>query len=116
MSDYKFIKSWEDQGVAYVSINRPPLNVLDIPTMEEMNLALKAVKARQEGLKALVITAEGPKAFSAGVDVSDHTEDKMEMMIGVFHDIFHNLDAIEIPVIAAVKGAALGGEIGRAHV
>ncbi len=109
MSDYKYIKSWESDGAAFIAIDRAPLNVLDIPTMEELNAALLEVKSRELGLKALVITADGEKAFSAGVDVSDHTEDKMEHMIEVFHDIFRNMDRIEIPVIAAVKGAALGG-------
>lgn len=109
MSDYQFIKTWEADGVAYISTNRPPLNVLDIPTMQEINVALKAVKAKEASLKALVITAEGPKAFSAGVDVADHTEDKMDMMIGVFHDIFRNMDSLLLPTIGAVRGAALGG-------
>lgn len=109
MSDFKFLKTWAADGVAWISINRPPLNVLDIPTMAELNVALKAVKAEEGKYKALVITAEGPKAFSAGVDVADHTEEKMDSMIGTFHDIFHNMDALELPVIAAVKGAALGG-------
>ncbi len=109
MSDYKFLKVWEADKVAYISTNHPPLNVLDIATMEEINAALKDVKAREAGLKALVICAEGDKAFSAGVDVADHTEDKVEKMIEVFHDIFRNMDKLELPIIAAAKGMTLGG-------
>ncbi len=109
MSDYKFIKTWDAEGAAWISINRPPYNVLDIPTMEELNDALAAVKARELEVRALVVTAEGDKAFSAGVDVADHTPDKVEKMVEVFHEIFHHLDALEIPTLAAVKGAALGG-------
>ena len=109
MSDYQFIKTWDADGAAWISINRPPLNVLDIPTMEELNNALVAVKARELELRALVITAEGGKAFSAGVDVADHTEDKVEYMIEVFHQIFYNMAQLQIPTIGAVKGAALGG-------
>jgi len=109
MSDYQFIKTWDADGAAWISINRPPLNVLDIPTMEELNNALIAVKARELEVRALVITAEGGKAFSAGVDVADHTEDKVEYMIEVFHQIFYNMAQLQIPTIAAVKGAALGG-------
>jgi len=109
MSDYKFLKTWDADGAAWISINRPPLNVLDIPTMEELNTALSAVKARELEVRALVITAEGEKAFSAGVDVGDHTPDKVGRMIEVFHQIFHHLDGLTIPTIAAVKGAALGG-------
>ncbi len=109
MSTYQFLKTWDADGAAWISINRPPLNVLDIPTMVELNGALAAVKARELEVRALVITAEGDKAFSAGVDVGDHTPDKVDRMIEVFHEIFHHLDALEIPTIAAVKGGALGG-------
>lgn len=109
MSDYKFIKTWEADGAAWVSINRPPLNVLDIPTIEELNRALGAVRQREKEIRALVITAEGDKAFSAGVDVADHTPDKVDRMVEVFHAIFRNLETLEIPTVAAVKGAALGG-------
>ena len=109
MSDYRFLKTWEADGAALISINRPPLNVLDIPTMEELNDALAKVKAREREFRALVITAEGDKAFSAGVEVADHTPDKVDRMIEVFHQIFRHLDGLEIPTVAAVKGAALGG-------
>lgn len=109
MSDYQFLKAWDADGAAWISINRPPLNVIDIPTMIEFNTALTALQARQGEVRALVITAEGEKAFSAGVDVGDHTPDKVDRMIEVFHEIFRNLDRLEIPTLAAVKGAALGG-------
>ncbi|MBT4768655.1 MAG: hypothetical protein HOO04_09880 [Phycisphaerae bacterium] len=55
-----------------------------------------------------MIAAEG-KAFSAGVDVSDHTEDKVGDMIERFHGIFRRLAATDAITIAAVQGAALGG-------
>jgi cyclohexa-1,5-dienecarbonyl-CoA hydratase len=109
MSDYKLIKAWEADGAAWISINRPPLNVLDIATIEEINRALWALRQREKELRALVITAEGDKAFSAGVDVADHTPDKVHRMLDVFHAVFRNLEALEIPTVAAVKGAALGG-------
>ncbi|HID87866.1 MAG TPA: enoyl-CoA hydratase, partial [Anaerolineae bacterium] len=42
-------------------------------------------------------------------DVSEHTADKVEEMIEVFHRIFRLLDELEIPTVAVVDGAALGG-------
>lgn len=109
MSTFQFISTSRQGGVARIDIARPPLNVLDIPTMEEFNVALDAVLADQADLQVLVIGAQGEKAFSAGVDVADHTPEKMDRMIGAFHGIFLRLDKMQIPVIAAVKGAALGG-------
>ena len=51
----------------------------------------------------------GEKAFSAGVEVADHTPDKVDQMIDVFHGIFRRLNKMPMPTIAAVNGAALGG-------
>jgi len=106
--DYKFIKTEVRDSVVYLIINKPPYNVLDIPTMKEMNSALDELKGRDD-ISVLVITAEGDKAFSAGVDVADHTEDKVDEMIEVFHGIFKRLNEVPFITIAAVKGAALGG-------
>lgn len=97
------------EGVATLTINRPPYNVLDIKTMREMNQALQDVKARQKELKLLVITQAGAKAFSTGVDVKDHTADKMDEMIEVFHGIFRNMVQLDLPTLAVVNGFALGG-------
>jgi len=109
MSAYKFITYEERDGAAWLTINRPPLNWLDIATMEEMNCALEKVLAAGPELKVLVLQAAGKKAFSVGVDVGDHTEDKVNHMIAAFHGIFRRLDRLEIPTIAAVQGAVLGG-------
>jgi cyclohexa-1,5-dienecarbonyl-CoA hydratase len=75
--------------------------------MAEINQALK-VFAQDQTLRLVMLTGAG-KAFSAGVDVSEHTKDKVSEMIGVFHEIFHNLKEIKVPTIAVVHGAALGG-------
>ncbi len=104
---YNDIKLEREGGIATLTLDKPPLNVLDIAMMEEMNEALEGLEG-DKTLKALVIRAEN-KAFSAGVDISDHTEDKVEDMIRIFHDIFRNMTRIHAPIVAAVKGAALGG-------
>jgi cyclohexa-1,5-dienecarbonyl-CoA hydratase len=96
-------------GAARLTLNKPPLNVLNIAMMREINTALEEV-SDDPGVKVLVFeAAEGSKAFSAGVDVSEHTADKVEEMIGVFHRIFRLLDELEVPTVAVVGGAALGG-------
>jgi cyclohexa-1,5-dienecarbonyl-CoA hydratase len=105
--DYNDIRLERHGGVATLVLAKPPLNVLDIPMMEEMNAALVELEG-DPTLKALVIKAEG-KAFSAGVDVSDHTADKVEDMIRVFHDIFRHMAHVHAPIVAVVDGAALGG-------
>jgi len=95
------------EGVARITLNHPPLNVLNIPTMKEIITALEGLRGDRQ-TKVLVIAAEG-KAFCAGVDVKDHTADKVDEMVEVFHRIFRLMWSLDIPTVAAVNGAALGG-------
>jgi len=107
MNSYEFIELHSGDGIATLTMNRPPLNVLDNPMMEEFNRVLESVLA-DGNLAAIVLRATG-KAFSAGVDVSDHTADKVANMIRLFHGIFRKLAATDVLTIAVVQGAALGG-------
>lgn len=106
-SEYESIAFGVQDGVARITLNRPPLNILNIAMMKEINSALESLDSRDDA-KLLVIDHEG-KAFSAGVDIKDHTTDKVEEMIDVFHRIFRLLNSLELPSLAVVKGAALGG-------
>ncbi|MGB9887186.1 MAG: enoyl-CoA hydratase/isomerase family protein [Moorellales bacterium] len=103
---YECLRVASQNGISRITLDRPPLNVLNIGMMEELVRALEA--AAKEETKVILIDAEG-RAFSAGVDVADHKPDKVADMVAVFDRIFHTLDAINKPVIAAVNGAALGG-------
>ena len=99
----------KQDGVARLTLNKPPLNVLDIAMMREINTVLEGVDD-DPSIKVLVFeAAEGSKAFSAGVDVSEHTADMVGEMIEVFHRIFRLLAGVEVPTVAVVGGAALGG-------
>lgn len=93
--------------IARITLNQPPLNILDIPMMKELGEALESAR-REEGLKLLVLDAKG-KFFSAGVSVQDHTADKVEEMTKVFHAMFHTLQNLDPPSLALVQGSALGG-------
>lgn len=107
MSEYEFFLVEENDGVATVTLNRPPLNVLHIPMMGEFNELLESTLGARD-LAAIVIAANG-RAFSAGVDVADHAADKVADMVGRFHGIFRKLAATDVLSVAAVNGAALGG-------
>jgi len=94
-------------GVGTITLNRPPVNILNIKMMEEINQALRDFKG-EEGLKVLLFRAEG-KAFSAGVDVGEHMGDMVKRMIETFDGMFRLMDEVQAPSIAVVKGSALGG-------
>lgn len=97
-----------DGETAHLTINRPPVNILNIATMEEMNETLDSLIGNTD-IKVLVISSSGEKAFSAGVDVSDHTEDKIDKMLEVFHGIFRKMSQLDQVTVAAIKGLTLGG-------
>jgi cyclohexa-1,5-dienecarbonyl-CoA hydratase len=104
---YKHIQTELKDGVATLTLNRPPVNILNIEMMEEIDTYLDGLKA-EDSLKLLVIQAMG-KAFSAGVDVGEHLGDLVYKMIEVFHKMFHRMDDLKVPSIAVVNGSALGG-------
>ncbi len=104
---FKHIQSEVKEGVAVLTLNRAPLNVLNIEMMNEINACLEGWK-NERSLKLLVIQAVG-KAFSAGVDVGEHLGDLASKMIETFHKIFRLMDALKVPSIAVVNGSALGG-------
>lgn len=96
------------EGVAKIIINRPPLNILNIDTLVEMNEALAELRTDDE-VKVVVITGAGDRAFSAGVDVGDHLGEKLPKMVEVFNKLFISLIELDKPTIAVVNGVALGG-------
>jgi cyclohexa-1,5-dienecarbonyl-CoA hydratase len=107
MSEYRFIRFVEQSDVVRLMLARPPLNMLTIDMMGEINDALGRAAAKGS-LKVLVLAGEG-KAFSAGVAVEDHMGDRVKPMLEAFHRIFWTLRALESVTVAAVQGAALGG-------
>lgn len=104
---YKNIEYEFRSGVARLTLNRPPLNVLNIEMMEEINDAVSKSE-KEAGIKMLVIGARG-KAFSGGVDVGDHMEDKVKKMTEVFHRMCTLVVKYPYPTLAVLNGHALGG-------
>lgn len=108
MAHSKFVAAGVADGLATLTLARPPLNILDLAAMEEMDAAL-AELAADPSVRLLMVSAAGEKAFSAGVEVADHTADKVDRMIGIFHSVIRRIEAFPVPTLAAVNGTALGG-------
>ncbi len=107
MGEYKNIFLEQTDKSATIILQRGDLNILNIEMMAEINSALESLGDGSQ-LRALVIKAKG-KAFSAGVDVSEHTTELVEKMIKTFHQMFRLLDKLSCPTVSLVQGAALGG-------
>jgi enoyl-CoA hydratase len=101
-----------DAAILIVTINRPSkLNALNNQTVTELGLALDDA-ARDEGVKAIVITGAGEKAFVAGADIEELSV--QTPVSGREHArrgqaLFDRIERLGKPVIAAVNGFALGG-------
>jgi len=98
--------SFEDR-VARLTLRNPPVNVIDVPMMEELAQIIAQVESQQE-TTVLVIAGDG-KSFSAGADVVAHAPDKMQDMLGKFHAVIRTLLKLRKITIASVHGHCLGG-------
>ncbi|HXX21275.1 MAG TPA: enoyl-CoA hydratase-related protein [Candidatus Acidoferrum sp.] len=105
--EYRTIHCEFGGEVARIALNRPPLNIMDIPMLEELHNALARVHSDSVA-KVVVIEHQG-KAFSAGVSIQDHTPERVPEMIEKFHGVFRLLNSLAPPTLALVDGMALGG-------
>jgi len=106
VSQGKPIELTIEEDVAFLTLDSPPMNILSRAMMDDIRDALRETSANPS-VKAVVFRARG-KAFSAGADIGEHRPEHVEGMIGAFGRMFRALDALEIPIVAVVDGAALG--------
>mgnify|MGYP006080819379 CR=1 FL=1 len=96
--------------VAILTIARPPVNALNSKLLVEIFGAIGVI-SRMEGVRALVVTGQG-KAFVAGADIAEMeniTTAEASQFAARGQAVFSGFEALEMPVIAAVNGFALGG-------
>jgi cyclohexa-1,5-dienecarbonyl-CoA hydratase len=93
--------------VATIALHHSPLNVIDLAMMDELTSVLSQVDNLQD-ISILVLRGTGV-CFSAGVNVADHTADKVSEMLRKFHGVIRALLATGKITIASVHGNCLGG-------
>ena len=111
---YEFIKFEVVNRVGVMTLNRPDnLNSWNQQMRDDLKSVVQSV-AGDDNLGVLVITGTG-RAFSAGEDVrgmkglTDLSTRGFRRVVRDIHNVFDELEAIEIPVIAAINGVAAGG-------
>lgn len=107
----EFIKFEKEDYIGIITINRPQaLNALNSQVLDELNEVLDSVDSNET--RALILTGEGDKSFVAGADIGEMstlTKAEGEAFGKKGNDVFRKLETLEIPVIAAINGFALGG-------
>ena len=115
MTAFETLLIHDEDGVRVLTINRPKvLNALSPAVIAELGAAIAdtAAAARRGQVRALVLTGAGEKSFIAGADIAamaGMSVDEAREFSRRGHAVADALAALRIPVIAAVKGFALGG-------
>jgi enoyl-CoA hydratase len=105
--------SVDDNGIAEVVMDRPPVNALDIAGWQGVADHLRTLGANP-AVRVVILAAEG-KGFNAGVDIKEIHGKGHAALVAVNKACFNAFAAVyecEVPVIAAVHGYCLGGGIG----
>jgi len=97
-----------DGRAATVTLSKPPLNILDLAMLEELEARCAELAAIAD-LQFVAVRGDGGKAFSAGVSIHDHTADKIDRMLLGFHGALRRLRDLPALTVAVVDGHCLGG-------
>ena len=92
---------------ARIVLHNPPLNVIDIPMMEELRAVLEQVEQRPD-ISATVFTGS-ERAFSTGVDVAAHAPGQVHDMLAMLHSVIRSVVSSKKLTVASVRRHCLGG-------
>ena len=112
MAERQYVKISIEDRVALLTLDYPPMNVLNTATVTELNDALDELLANDE-VKAIVITGGGQYAFIAGADINQiasiKSPEEGREMARMGQALTKKIEGAEKPIIAAINGYALGG-------
>jgi cyclohexa-1,5-dienecarbonyl-CoA hydratase len=93
--------------VARVKLINPPLNVIDLPMMRELQQTFGEIESRTD-ISTILFEGEA-RAFSVGVDIKAHVPEQVHEILTNFHAVIRAIVASRKVTIAVVRGACLGG-------
>lgn len=112
MPDLQFLSMTNEDGVTFLSINRPPVNALGNQLLDELGQAMDTLN-QDAKTKVIVIVSAIPNVFIAGVDLKEmaalSTADDIVKVIRKGQAVFDKIENSDKPVIAAIQGACVGG-------
>jgi enoyl-CoA hydratase/carnithine racemase len=111
MSDPRLIHVVVEAGVAVLTLENPPLNLVTLELTRRLQAALDRLAA-DPAARVLVVTGAGTRAFCAGSDVSEFpsvADDVVRKKLDPENQAYSRLDDFPKPTIAALNGLAYGG-------
>ncbi len=109
---YETIKIEREKSVVQITLNRPHrLNAFNDTLIEELSEVLDTID-QDAGIRCVIITGEGDRAFSAGADIMAFpkaTPVTATEFSRIGQKLFSKIEALSKPVIAVINGYALGG-------
>lgn len=103
---YRYLRLNIQPPVATIYLDRAPDNLLSIDMMEEINNALQTI--RRNPSVSVVVLRGADRVFSKGIDLADHTRDRIQRLVQVYARIFETIRLMDVIAVAAVEGEALG--------
>jgi len=92
---------------ARITLNHPPLNVIDVPMMDELRAAIEQINERPE--ISVIVFAGSDRAFSSGVEIAGHAAEKIRETLAAFHSVIRAVVATRKLTVASVRRHCLGG-------
>ncbi|MCG5078308.1 enoyl-CoA hydratase/isomerase family protein [Paraburkholderia tagetis] len=113
MAEIELVQYERRGAVAIVTLNRPEkLNSLTPVMLARLDELIVLIDASPD-VRAVVVTAAGPKAFCVGADINEWSAleplDMWRQWVPRGHRIFGRVAGLRVPVIAAINGHAFGG-------
>ena len=103
------------ERVAWITLERQPMNLIDAATLKELDVALDEV-AKTRDASILVLSGAGIEAFSAGLDLTGLNPATLGERLKSFHNIVKKLVRLPQAIVAAIDGVALGAGLELACV
>lgn len=113
---YEHIALQIDDGVATITLDRPPFNLFSVEMMDEIRRAFDEIESRSEA-RVVVLTGRGERAFSAGADLGDearHSASEGRSFRELGRALVERIETFPLAVVSAVRGWCVGGGTGLA--
>lgn len=105
---FQHIRFRVDDRIGRITFARPPLNIMTMAMMHEVEAALNECMSHHEMVAVVFEAVAGSRAWCAGGAIEEQREETIYQMLDAFHGIFRTLGVLAKPTIAVVEGAALG--------